>query len=118
MLRNDGSGKFQFEPLPRIAQISPGFSVAVSEFNGDPYPDVYLVQNSFSPQIETGRHDGGLSQLLVGQRDGTLAVVPARRSGLSIWGDAKSLAARSLWQPHRRRSESHFRNHRPPAANG
>ncbi len=92
VLRNDGSGKFQFEPLPRIAQISPGFSVAVSEFNGDPYPDVYLVQNSFSPQIETGRHDGGLSQLLVGQRDGTLAVVPARRSGLSIWGDAKSLA--------------------------
>ena len=60
-LMNDGTGVFEFQSLPRLAQAAPGFGVVVTEVDGDGYPDIYMVQNFFSPQAETGRMDGGLS---------------------------------------------------------
>jgi hypothetical protein len=66
VLVNDGDGRFQFVPLPTLAQASPGFGVVLTEVNGDGFADVYMVQNFFSPQLETGRMDGGLSLLLTG----------------------------------------------------
>lgn len=50
LLINDGSGRFSFRELPRLAQISPGFGVVLTEVNGDGFPDLYLVQNFFSPK--------------------------------------------------------------------
>jgi hypothetical protein len=91
-LLNDGKGKFTVRPLPALAQISPGFGVVAGEFDGDGRADVYLVQNFFSPQWETGRMDGGLSQLLLGNGDGTFRAVEPRASGLVVPGDAKSAA--------------------------
>jgi hypothetical protein len=96
ILLNDGQGRFSFQPLPRVAQASPAFGVVVSDFNGDRHPDIYLVQNFFSPQWETGRMDGGLSLLLLGNGDGTFVPVMPGRSGLSVHGDAKSVAVADL----------------------
>ena len=96
VLLNDGTGSFQFRPLPRIAQISPAFGVALTEIDGDGHPDVYLVQNFFAPQLETGRMDGGLSQVLLGRGDGDLAPLEPRSSGLVVPGDAMSLAVTDL----------------------
>ncbi|MEM7388207.1 MAG: CRTAC1 family protein, partial [Verrucomicrobiota bacterium] len=90
-LLNDGKGNFTFHPLPRIAQISAGFGIALTEINGDGHPDLYIVQNDFSPQAETGRFDGGVSQLLMGKGDGTFTPVPTHESGLLVTGDGKSL---------------------------
>ncbi len=96
VLLNDGSGKFEFRPLPRIAQIAPAFGVVVTEVNGDGVPDIYLAQNFYNPQPETGRMAGGLSQLLIGNGDGTFKAVSPARSGLIIPEDAKSLTVCDL----------------------
>ncbi|MCH8043886.1 MAG: VCBS repeat-containing protein [Planctomycetes bacterium] len=96
LLINDGHGRFTFRALPRIAQIAPGFGVVMTDVDGDGHLDVYLVQNFFTPQLETGRMDGGLSQLLLGRGDGTFRPIAPGESGLVVPGDAKSLAVTDL----------------------
>jgi hypothetical protein len=93
ILINDGKGSFAFRAFPRIAQISPGFGVVLEDVNADGNLDVYLVQNFWTPQVETGRMDSGLSQLLLGTGEGGFAPVPPKESGLIIPRDAKSLVA-------------------------
>lgn len=87
---NDG-GKFAFKPFPRLAQVAPGFGIVAGDFDGDRFADLYVAQNFFSPQAETGRMAGGVSVLLKGNGDGTFATMPSRESGLYVGGDAKSL---------------------------
>ena len=96
VLINDGRGRFDFRPLPRLAQVAPGFGVVLTEVDGDGDTDLYLVQNFFSPQPETGRMDGGMSLLLLGGGDGTFRPVGPDRSGLVVTGDAKGLACTDL----------------------
>ncbi|MEX2317544.1 MAG: FG-GAP-like repeat-containing protein [Pirellulales bacterium] len=96
ILRNDGKGRFTVEPLPTLAQVSAGFGVVLTDFNGDGRTDAYLAQNSYAPRRELGRIDGGLSLLLTGDQDGRLIVVPPRESGLVVPGDAKSAVATDL----------------------
>ena len=91
VLLNDGKGVFTFQPLPRLAQISPAYGVAVAELNGDGIPDLVLAQNFFSPQPETGDMDGGLSLVLLGAGDGTFRPLWPGESGLIVPGDAKAL---------------------------
>ncbi len=88
-----GQTEFVFRPLPRLAQISPSFGVSIADFNADGNPDLFLAQNFFAPQHETGRMDSGLSQILLGERtgdDSRVRFVPAgpRKSGIAIPGDA------------------------------
>ncbi|MGK0190433.1 MAG: hypothetical protein ACI9R3_006260, partial [Verrucomicrobiales bacterium] len=92
ILINDGSGKFSFNPLPRIAQTAPAFGSALVDIDADGMLDLYMVQNFYTPQLETGRMAGGLSLLLRGKGDGTFDPVSPRESGLLIPEDAKSLA--------------------------
>ena len=93
VLINDGKAGFTFQPFPRLAQISPGYGVVVEDANCDGNLDVYLVQNFWTPQIETGRMDGGLSQLLLGDGERGLDLVSPKDSGLVVSRDAKSLVA-------------------------
>ena len=96
VLVNDGKGRFAFRPLPRLAQIAPAFGVVITEVNGDTRPDVYIVHNFFSPQLETGRMDGGLSLLLTGRGDGGFDPVWPARSGLIVDADASSSTTADL----------------------
>lgn len=86
-----GAIQFTFKALPRIAQIAPSFGVVVQDVNHDGKADLYLAQNFHSPQVETGRMSGGLSQLLLGKGDGSFKPIPAEQSGLWVPGDAASL---------------------------
>ena len=96
VLINDGSGRLAFQPLPRRAQIAPSFGLALTEFDGDGHPDLYLAQNFHSPQVETGHMDGGVSLLLNGTGDGSFAPVPPNQSGLVVGGDAASVTTPDL----------------------
>ena len=87
---NDGKGNFTFHPLPRIAQISPGYGIQFTEIDGSPYPDLLIVQNFFPNQHETGRMDGGLGQLLLGSPNGFHEIWPGE-SGISLPGDHTAL---------------------------
>jgi hypothetical protein len=85
-------GTYRFEPLPRIAQISPLQGLVAGDFEGSGHADIYAVQNSYAPIPLVGRFDGGLSQLLRGDGKGHFVAVPPRESGLVVPGDAKALA--------------------------
>lgn len=86
---NDG-GKFRYEALDRLAQAAPAFGVVVADFDGDGLSDLFLAQNFHSPQIETGRYDGGVGQILLNKGKGHFDPVNAARSGIAIPGDAKA----------------------------
>ncbi len=90
--------RFEFKSFPRVAQVAPSFGAEVLDANGDGHDDVYLVQNFYSPQRETGHMDGGVSLLMLGDGQGGWQPVWPGDSGLSIGADAKSLALTDLNQ--------------------
>ena len=89
-------GTYRFEPLPRIAQISPLQGMVAGDFTGGGHADIYAVQNSYAPIPPVGRFDGGLSQLLRGDGRGHFTPVPPSESGLVVPGDAKALSVVDL----------------------
>jgi hypothetical protein len=90
-------GSFRFEPLPRIAQISPLQGLVAGDF-GDGHAGIYAVQNSYAPIPLVGRFDGGLSQLLRGDGHGHFSAVTPAESRLIVAGDAKALALADIGQ--------------------
>ncbi|MEC8905581.1 MAG: CRTAC1 family protein, partial [Verrucomicrobiota bacterium] len=90
---NDGKANFKAVPLPELSQIAPGFGVIATEVNGDGKADIYLVQNFYHPQRETGRMAGGMSVLLLGDGSGSFNEVWPHRSGLAVPEDARGLAS-------------------------
>ena len=95
ILINSGNGFFDMKPLPRLAQISPGFGVVLRDIDLDGWTDCYLVHNHFTPTEEIGIMGSGLSLLLrgTGNAEEPFAPVWPRESGLEVPGDAKSLSA-------------------------
>jgi hypothetical protein len=120
-----GHPRFEWQPLPDIAQISPGFGIAAADFNGDGYCDAAIAQNLFTREPETGLWRGGLGQLVAsakpfpygrGQAEGAsgslenpspqpppngradvfIKPILARESGIVIPGDAKGAASLDL----------------------
>lgn len=98
VLINRGGGKFDFKPLPRLAQVSPGFGVVLKDVDLDGFTDCYLVHNQFSLPEEIGIMGSGISQLLKGTGNSEEPFVPVwpKDSGLEVPGDAKSLSAVDL----------------------
>lgn len=91
LLLNDGNGRFQWRLMPRIAQLSPGFGVTLSDLNLDGHLDILIAQNFFGPQRETGRMSGGVGQLLIGDGLGNFRPVSPASSGIVLPDDAKGL---------------------------
>jgi enediyne biosynthesis protein E4 len=89
LLRNDGNGSFTIEALPRAAQVAPIFGMVVL---GDL---LVCAQNSFAPEPETGRADGGTGLVLQATANG-LVVLPPAQHGIVAFGDHKALVARSV----------------------
>lgn len=96
ILINDGKANFSWKPLPRFAQIAPAYGAILEDLDGDGDLDAALAQNSYSPQRETGRMDGGLSLILQNDGRGNLSPLSADLSGIEIPGDAKSLTVCDL----------------------
>jgi hypothetical protein len=89
-------GTYRFEPLPRIAQISPLQGIVAGYFCGDGHADIYTVQNSFAPIPSVGHFDGGLSLLLKGDGQGHFTPIPPAVSGLVVPGNAKALSVTDI----------------------
>jgi hypothetical protein len=96
VLMNEGQFRFRFEPLPALAQVAPSLGVKVADVNGDSHPDIVLAQNYYSPQASTGRMDGGLSLLLLGNGKGEFEPLWPNRSGIVVPGDAREVAVVKL----------------------
>ena len=88
---NEG-GRFDFKPFPTLGQVAPVSDIAVGDFDKDGHQDVFLAENFYGPQPETGRADGGICQILLGNGDGTFRPLLARDSGIVVAGDATSVS--------------------------
>jgi len=92
----DGSRVFEFQPLPIAAQFAPVFGIEVMHVNDDAIPDLFLAQNFYTPQRETGRMNGGVGCVMLGNGDGTFESITPATSGIVIPEDAKSTIAADL----------------------
>jgi hypothetical protein len=88
-LRRGADGRFVVQPLPRRAQLAPLFGMAAC---GD---WLLAAENSFAPEPETGRHDGGTGLLLAANPQGPV-VVPPLRHGFVDGLDGKALVLRGV----------------------
>lgn len=95
VLENTG-GRFVARPLPRLAQISPGYGIAIEDFDGDGHLDLVLAQNSFSPEPETGRFGGGVGLVLAGRGDMVFDPWPCGATGFIVPDDAQAAAVADL----------------------
>jgi hypothetical protein len=90
---NRGNGVFEFQPLPRLAQIAPINAIVARDLDGDGKPDLFCAGNNFGPEPNTGRFDGSLGVLLKGDgRGGFTPLFPAQ-SGIAIPGCVRAAAA-------------------------
>lgn len=89
--RNDGDGRFTFSRLPPLAQIAPVNAVEVADLNGDGHPDLVLAQNDFSPDRLTGRFDGGLGLVLLGDGSGGFVEAGPAQSGIVVPEEARAI---------------------------
>ncbi|HEY4245636.1 MAG TPA: VCBS repeat-containing protein [Lacunisphaera sp.] len=90
---NRGDGTFEFQPLPRVAQIAPINTIVARDFDGDGKLDLFCAGNNFGPEPSTGRFDGGLGVLLKGDGKGGFTALSAAQSGISIPGEARAAVA-------------------------
>ena len=89
VLINEGQFRFRFEPLPALAQVAPSFGVDVGDVNRDGCLDIVMAQNFYSSQLETGRMDGGVGLLLLGDGQGKFQTVWPDQSGIVVPADAR-----------------------------
>jgi hypothetical protein len=89
VLINEGAFRFNFEPLPALAQVAPSFGVDVGDLNSDGNLDVVMAQNFYGPQLETGRMDGGVGLVLLGNGQGKFDPQWPERSGIVVPADAR-----------------------------
>ena len=89
---NDGKGRFEIQPLPKMAQVTAAYGIVVADLDNDGIDDLYLVGNFRGADHETMAYDGGTGYWLRGQGDGSFTVLPASQSGLFVPDEARGLA--------------------------
>ena len=85
-------GRFEGRALPMEAQVAPVFGVCVGDYDGDGKEDVFVSQNFFGTDAETGRYDGGRGLWLRGDGKGGLAAVGGQESGVRMYGEGRGAA--------------------------
>ncbi|MFK7740748.1 MAG: FG-GAP-like repeat-containing protein [Planctomycetota bacterium] len=91
VLENRGE-QFVLHALPSRAQLSTSFGVVARDFDGDGLPEIVLGHNSWSPEPETGRSDGGLGALLKWREGFAYEAVEPAQSGIVNSSDCRGVA--------------------------
>lgn len=84
--------RFEVRPLPVEAQWAPAFAVCIGDANGDGAEDVFVSQNWFANDLETGRDDAGRGLWLRGDGRGGLIPVSGTQSGVTVYGEQRGAA--------------------------
>ena len=83
---------FEVRELPREAQLAPVFGLCVGDYDGDGHEDLFLSQNFFATDQETGRYDAGRGLWLQGDGQGGFRAVPGQESGIKVYGEQRGAA--------------------------
>ncbi|MEO8171818.1 MAG: VCBS repeat-containing protein [Sediminibacterium sp.] len=88
---NDGRGNFSMQALPVMTQLSPVYSIAVSDLNGDGKKDLFMSGNFYGLKPQTGRFDASYGTALISDGQHFKYHTPAE-TGLFIKGEARDIA--------------------------
>jgi hypothetical protein len=83
---------FEARPLPMEAQLSPAFGICVADIDNDGNEDLFLSQNFFATEPETGRYDSGRGLWLRGDGRGGFRALSAAESGVRVYGEQRGAA--------------------------
>jgi len=83
---------FEARALPIEAQFAPAFGVGVADMDGDGHEDIFLSQNFFGTDLETGRYDAGRGLWLRGDGRGGFKAVSGQESGIKVYGEQRGAA--------------------------
>jgi enediyne biosynthesis protein E4 len=86
ILWNNG-GKYDLEPLPLEAQMSPVFGIVADDLDGDGKPDIWLGGNFYALKPQAGRHNASRGVFLKGV--GEKSFVVQAGSGLYVQGEVR-----------------------------
>lgn len=90
-------GKFRWEKLPRLLQVSPIKKMIVQDFNHDGWPDILIGGNDYSYDVSTGNYDANKGLVLLnkgGKQDkseSSFDVLTPSQSGILLQGMVESL---------------------------
>jgi hypothetical protein len=90
VLLNQGNGKFDWKPLPTMAQKSWIFAIQILDLNGDGIQDLMLGGNLAQSKPETGKYDASFGEIMLGKGDGTFTFWPNAQHGLRLDGDVRA----------------------------
>jgi len=93
--------RFEARPLPREAQVSPGFGIGIGDFDGDGHEDLVLAQNFFAVHPEDSPYGSGRGLWLRGDGTGNFHPVPAAESGIEVYGEQRGCAVADFDQDGR-----------------
>jgi hypothetical protein len=89
ILRNNGKGKFEIEPLPSLVQFSPIFSILPFDIDNDNDQDLLLFGNFFGSRSRFGRYDANHGLVLRNDGQGQFSVVEQTKTGMNIMGEVR-----------------------------
>lgn len=89
---NNGQGNFSSIALPTPLQMSPLYSFATSDFNGDGLVDVIAGGNFSGNQISMGKNDASFGHLLVNSdHSNAFQNIHSKQSGFTIDGEIRDI---------------------------
>ena len=86
---NQGEGNVRITPLPWQAQLTPQFTTAVADVNGDERPDLWLGGNIFGVTPQVGRADAGRGCLLINEGDRKFSYRDPAAAGIEVAGQVR-----------------------------
>lgn len=89
IFKNTGKGNFVKQPLHIQAQLSPVYSILVSDFNNDKIPDMFLGGNFYGLKPEVGRYDACYGQTYLGLKNHLFTYIKPKQSGLFVTGEVR-----------------------------
>ncbi len=86
---NMGKGYFFKQPLPIRAQLSPIYTILVSDFNSDKRKDIFLGGNFFGLKPEVGKYDASYGTTFLAKANRKFDYSTPKQAGLFVKGEVK-----------------------------
>ncbi|MBU3699617.1 MAG: hypothetical protein FGM33_06340 [Candidatus Kapabacteria bacterium] len=87
----NSAGRFDFRPLPDLAQVAPIMEMLPQDFDADGDVDVLLIGNTRTADADVIGFDGGMGLVLRNDGSGQLSPLTVTESGLVTFGEARDV---------------------------